>query len=224
MLINYFLIIILSLFTLRFILSLFVEDKKQNNFFKLSFCTFVSAFYLFSLLVILSQKIDSMHLPTLIPLYLSIHLIMLLIMSVVFFYIIFLIHLLFYGTKSNFIIDLFSTLIEISIRLIKKIPFLYNLCAKILNFLNILFNPFLYFKNIGKINNYKLIKLFFLISYIISGLILLSPITNSYEVMLTSEFSNFTRDYELYKTVFVTSLIPFTLTYLSNFKLKYKED
>lgn len=214
-------LILISLFTLKFILSLLVEDKKQNKFIQLSFCTFISSFYLVFLSIKLSEKIESMHLPTIIPLYLSIHITMLLTMSIISFYSIFLINLVFKQFTDVFISDFFLSTIVIIKDLFKKIHFFYKLCLKFYNFIDTFFNPFSYIKSISEINNYKIIKLFFLLSYLFSGIILLSPITNYFDKYLVAEYTNFIRDYELYKTVFVTSLIPFTLTYISKIKFKY---
>lgn len=94
-------------------------------------------------------------------------------------------------------------------------------CSKTKEFLgqvNKYFNPLNKFKNKHKFNISKFIKLIMLISYLISGVFLLSYLTNIIELNgIDFEVPAFKRDYELYKTVFVTSLIPFTINYIKDF-------
>lgn len=82
------------------------------------------------------------------------------------------------------------------------------------NYINRHFNPF-YTINLKKINVIRTIKIIFLSCYLLSGIVMLSYLSN-YVVNINKmeEINYFTRDYELYKSVFVISLIPFSINYI----------
>ncbi|MGG7160085.1 hypothetical protein [Clostridium baratii] len=83
--------------------------------------------------------------------------------------------------------------------------------------LNVFFNPFRKIGNGVNINLPKIMKAVMLISYLISGVILLSYFTNYIEINGGNFNSQiFKREYDLYKNVFVTSLIPFTINYIKD--------
>lgn len=81
--------------------------------------------------------------------------------------------------------------------------------------INNLINPFSKLADNIKISLGKIIKTIMLISYIASGVIILSVVTNYLEIKgFDFSIASLKRDYELYKTVFVTSIIPFTINYV----------
>lgn len=89
-------------------------------------------------------------------------------------------------------------------------------------------DPF-YTVDLKSINSIKLIKSLLLISYLIAGIIILVVFNRYIELDIASSAENFigyfNKEYELYKGIFVVSLIPFTINYLTNKDnklLKYK--
>ncbi|GAB6167581.1 hypothetical protein JCM1393_00410 [Clostridium carnis] len=86
-----------------------------------------------------------------------------------------------------------------------------------INYINKHFNP-LYTINLKEINVIRIIKIIFLLCYLLSGIIMLSYVSNYLDLKIIAheleEISYFNRDYELYKSVFVISLIPFSINYI----------
>ncbi|MDU1937484.1 MAG: hypothetical protein E6726_14690 [Clostridium sp.] len=93
----------------------------------------------------------------------------------------------------------------------------YNKTSRLIARLIFCINPFIIVSNRREIAFAKFIKTVILISYIISGIILLSVFTNHLENNgIDFNIGYLKREYELYKTVFVTSLIPFTINYIKD--------
>lgn len=85
---------------------------------------------------------------------------------------------------------------------------------KIFKFIHKNLDPF-YTINFEKITITKFVKIIFILSYLISGVIVLSYCYNYFKLNNYIP-ENFNNDYEIYKSVFVVSLIPFTINYLTN--------
>jgi hypothetical protein len=216
MLFMYLIAILGGLFTFKFFFMLFYEKnylnddenslKNSNKFFA---GAFISSVYLLVLIFTLYKKVDIVQLNSIIPLYIFFHLIIWIFSCFsIFTLFMFLPDLL---SIFSFILKPLHSFIEI----IKEIKILYNCIIKIFNYINIYFNPFNCKGNFEKISHYRKIKLIFLISYFISGVIILSVYTNYLEANgLKTSLPSFTREYDLYKNVFVTSLIPFILNYI----------
>ncbi|MBU3109474.1 hypothetical protein [Clostridium gasigenes] len=100
--------------------------------------------------------------------------------------------------------------------------------------INRTFNP-MYTINFEEVNIIKIVKIIFIFSYLLSGIIMLSMATNYIDikskeirdgqVKVENQIDdNFKRDYELYKSVFVVSLIPFSLNYILKREENSKKD
>lgn len=150
---------------------------------------------------------------SIIPVYIFMHLIIFGGLFFIFTYLMIVPYEMYYLSQDNIIRSLIEKLIN------KAIIFLNNhsKAEKFLKIINRIMNPFRKIGDSANINLAKWIKTLILISYLISGVILLSYFTNQMEANgAVLDAQSFKRDYELYKTVFVTSLIPFTINYIKD--------
>lgn len=87
------------------------------------------------------------------------------------------------------------------------------------SFINRELNPF-YTIDFKSINVIRFIKKIYIISYLIAGVLILSYFNNYLELSIANDESMtlryFSKDYEIYKGIFVMSLIPFSINYLMN--------
>lgn len=207
-----FIFIIGTLFTATYFIRVVREDKFSIRFGIIG--AIISAGYLYwSIFLIMNKlsEIEGIDKYSIILTYLISHLLMFAVVFFVIFYLIIIPYQIYRFTQDDWVKKNVARIKKVVITIIAKHSKLSIVLAK----LNIYINPFRKMDKELNISGAKIIKSIILISYLISGIIILTYLTNYLEAEGGNlELSSFKRDYELYKTVFVTSLIPFTINYL----------
>lgn len=230
---TYFIIILWAFHTIKFIFEL-VSEKIRNSeeiFYRSFYAIIFSIIFLAFTYDQINKNLEFLNHYTIIPLYFNIHLILTfilyLILMVVPFLLIFLESIL---KVVRYLILFFIDLIKWLLEIIKYISglktiikffnkFIYPIIYKAYTFTQNKLGPYneITFKNINWI---KFAKNLFIISYLIAGLIVLSPLNNKISTEMLEEhyksnqYDIFKNDYDLYKEVFVITLIPFSLSYV----------
>lgn len=204
-----------ALFTLTYFIRVICEDNMNIAYAVLG--GLVSGGYILMLvykimkLLIYVPSVDKY---SLIPTYLLIHIAIFAIIVFIISYLGILIYQIYINCKENFIVNIFND----SIKVLKKVIYKHDGLTSIIRKINMILNPCRRSEDKFNINISRVIKLIMIISYLVSGIFLLSYFTNLMESRGVSfEIEALKRDYELYKTVFVTSLIPFTINYIKDF-------
>lgn len=210
-------IIICTLITISFIKDILSNENNVGSKIIFTVRAFISAgTILFCLRYIGDTKlIHDISELTIIPAYLVKHLMLCSFLFIIIFYSIIMIKSIDIFQKiaviNDNVLEFFSSIennTEISGKYKKRINLLKNLYCALVPIRK------------RKCNDSKVtIKSIIIISYFFSGLILLSPLTN-YALSTASHIvpEYFSKDYDLYKSVFVISLIPYSI----NFFLKSK--
>lgn len=214
-------LILVTLYSFKFIVEVITDTNRRKTISSIAhlFLVFMCSLWYVDIIIKNYDEIDGLQ-NSIIFGFFTIHILLtvvicsILSMSIIFIY---------------FIFDTIKEGVKPSINMIKEIGHTINevnkkdIISSVWNRINKAFNP-LYNINI-KIDPNRLIKIMILVAYLLAGIILLSPMTCLYEkdlINIAGE-SYFNRDYELYKQVFITSLIPFILGYIINGKKKNNE-
>lgn len=229
----YFMIILWAFQTIKFIFEL-VSEKIRNSeeiFYRSFYAIIFSMIFLAFTYDQINKNLEFLNHYTIIPLYFSIHLILTfilyLILMIVPFALIFLeVMLKIVRYLILFFIDLIKAILEIikyisGLKIIIKLfsKFIYPIMYKVYTFIKNKLGPYNEI-TVRNINWIKFAKNLFIISYLIAGLFVLSPLNNKISTEMLEEYSNsnqydiFKNDYDLYKEVFVITLIPFSLSYI----------
>lgn len=230
---TYFIIILWAFHTIKFIFEL-VSEKIRNSeeiFYRSFYAIIFSMIFLAFTYDQINKNLEFLNHYTIIPLYFSIHLILTfilyLILMIVPFALIFLeVILKIVRYLILFFIDLIKAILEIikyisGLKIIIKLfsKFIYPIMYKVYTFIKNKLGPYNEI-TVRNINWIKFAKNLFIISYLIAGLFVLSPLNNKISTEMLEEYSNsnqydiFKNDYDLYKEVFVITLIPFSLSYI----------
>lgn len=211
-----------ALWTLKFFVDLFedVETKFIN------IRGGISAVYMLIVLYYLAQNLseyDSLLKYSIVPTLLIFHLLLCCFLCTTIFYFSFLVKAV-WGSVSivKFINYIFCELSSdrLTYTIFDKVVYkIEDFIIRCLHNVNIMINPFYNIDKSRKRNSTRAIKMILIISYLISGMIILSPFINYINIKDSSLITeSFKRDYELYKNVFVISLIPFSINFLINKK------
>lgn len=214
-------IILGGLFSLNFFINLIFRDAQHYSWKSILFSGLICCIYLIYMasplisLIISTGLIDKISNYTIIPLYFFFHILITLIISII---------LILFLLLPKILLDEYSGMLSLlnpSTYLNLNLP---RFISHFLHKINIYFNP-IYSIDFSSINNKFILKSIFLVSYLISGISLLSPLTNHLiSSGITANMSHFTKDCDLYKSVFLISLIPFILKYILNFENITKKD
>lgn len=214
---KYLVLIILGLITLKFFIELFNEKINidlNHILFKASISlifTIITFGYIYDYFF---EKIEFITEYTIIPVYLIFHLLIECILCMGIIFILLIIIEIINGLRGS--VTLIGDIIK---GLLGDFIKIRNFFYGILKYLNESINP-LYTVDLKNINIIKSIKIIFVINYLVAGLVMISPMTNYINETMeesylnTSTYDNFKRDYELYKSVFIMSLIPFSINYI----------
>lgn len=232
------------IFTIRFFIDLITNNIKGNKLVTFARGACSVGFTIVVLLIIRSKAVELLQIEELIneysiiPLYLSFHIIICLFLCYIIFSVAFITYYIYLGIINiikSILITIKATIISDDKRILDSSGKLFKLLKKYIN-------PFYELRDY-EISITRIMKMCFIISYLISGILMLSPITryvkdeakrelikieekyqdNNSEfddleeirkVNNLLESEDFTNDYELYKSVFVISLIPFSLNYM----------
>lgn len=216
-----------ALWTLKFFVDLFedVETKFIN------IRGGISALYMLIVLSYLAQNLseyDSLLKYSTVPTLLIFHLLLCCFLCTAIFYLSFLVKAVWQSVSIvKFINYIFCQLSSdrLTYTIFNKVFYkIEDFIIRCLHNVNIMINPFYNIDKSRKRNSTRVIKMILIISYLISGMIILSPFINYINIKDSSLITeSFKRDYELYKNVFVISLIPFSINFLIN-KKENKED
>lgn len=175
-----------------------------------------------------------------IPLYLFFHILLWLVISFFIFLFAFIMYYIWLLLVEGVLLFIKKMCKEILLSFDERLLYLSK---RFIKFINKYINPFYSLRNY-KLSITKSIKIWFILSYLLSGIILLSPITKYMKILVQEELiklenkyqeawnrdyeylnevremqksfssEDFKNDYDLYKNVFIISLIPFSLSYI----------
>lgn len=175
-----------------------------------------------------------------IPLYLFFHILLWLVISFFIFLFAFIMYYIWLLLVEGVLLFIKKMCKEILLSFDERLLYLSK---RFIKFINKYINPFYSLRNY-KLSITKSIKIWFILSYLVSGIILLSPITKYMKILVQEELiklenkyqeawnrdyeylnevremqksfssEDFKNDYDLYKNVFIISLIPFSLSYI----------
>lgn len=219
--------------TIKFIFELISEKiiNSEEIFYRSFFAIIFSIIFLAFTYDQINKNFGVLTHYTIIPLYFNIHLILTFILYLILLIVPFILILLEIVLKGlRYLILIFIVMIKDVLNIIKYkkelkknfwffSKYIYKGIYRIYAFAKKKLGPYneITFKNINWI---KFAKNLFVISYLISGLIVLSPLNNKVlneipeEYSKTNQYDIFKSDYDLYKEVFVITLIPFSLSYV----------
>lgn len=238
-------IIIIILIGIKFYIDLITNNIKGNNLVVLV-RGIIAVCVSMTLVTTIPSKIGEMlqigeiiNKYSFIPLYLFFHIVIWLTISLIILSVAFIIYYV-YLIVFRFTSSLKTVFKEFLISIDEKLLYLVK---RFIEFINKYINPIYSLRNY-KLSITKRIKIWFILTYLLSGIILLSPLTKYMKILTQEElikvenkyekdgnsddkylnevreiyesFSSeeFKNDYDLYKNIFIISLIPFSLSYI----------